>query len=130
MQHCYRMQVFNEDVDSVGIVHHASLICFMERARLMWLWDLGFRLDTLSAQGIYFVIKKITVDYVAPAKLYDELEIISEIIATTRLSKTYQQTIYSSQRVRQYCQAIIEVVCVNSRLRPCAMPTELIRGLV
>lgn len=124
------MQVFSEDTDSFGIVHHANYIKFMERARLIWLLEVGFRLDDLFAKGIFFVIKKIDIEYFTPARIYDELQIDSQIISSRRVSKVYEQTIRSVKNPKiVYCRAIIHVVCVNSKLRPQGMPLELWENL-
>lgn len=128
--HRFKMRVFSEDTDTFGIVHHANYIKFMERARLLWLFELGFRLDELFKKGIFFVIKKIEIEYFKPAKLYDELEIISKVISSRRVAKVYEQTICSAkQNEIEYCKAIIEVVCVNEKLRPQPMPLELVENL-
>jgi acyl-CoA thioester hydrolase len=123
----FNMQVFSEDTDSFGIVHHANFIKFMERARLAWWFKLGIRLDELFAEGIFFVIKKIEIEYITPARLYDELQILSRILQTRRVAKTYQQTIRSKQNLSiEYCKAMIHVVCVNDKMKPCAIPDKLL----
>lgn len=124
------MQVYAEDTDSVGIVHHANLIKFMERARTAWLLALGFRLDKLYSQGIFFVIKKIDIDYISPAKMYDELEIVSTMVGVRRIMKIYEQTIRCAFNPKKlYCRANIQVVCVNNKLRPQKMPLELVESM-
>jgi acyl-CoA thioester hydrolase len=126
----FKMQVYAEDTDSVGIVHHANLIKFMERARTAWLLKLGFRLDQLYSQGIFFVIKHISIDYINPAKMYDELEIISRMTSVRRIMKIYEQTIrHANDPTKIYCTANIQVVCVNNHLRPQAMPPELVESM-
>lgn len=167
----FKMQVFLEDTDSFGIVHHANanyikkftrrlrrgtktmgvskggvrsshplvmggdsfpvhdyyLNKFMERARLKWLLSMGFRLDKLFSQGLFFVIRKIDIEYLAPARLYDELEIVSKVISTRRVDTVYEQIICNAHDpVILYCKAFIHVVCVNDKLRPQAMPRELL----
>ncbi|MBA2653916.1 MAG: YbgC/FadM family acyl-CoA thioesterase [Gammaproteobacteria bacterium] len=125
----FNLQVYSEDTDTFGIVHHANYIKFMERARLAWLWNLGLRIDHLFSEGIFFVIKKIEIKYLSAARLYDELEIISTVISMRRVSKVYLQIIRSKvDPSTEYCRATIEVVCVNNKLRPQAMPPELLEN--
>lgn len=126
----FKMHVYSEDTDSFGIVHHANYIKFMERARLLWLLKLGFRLDDLLAKGIFFVIKKIEIDYYTPARLYDDLEIITKIIHSRRVAKVYEQIIRSpTDPLKVYCKANVHVVCVNEQLRPQPMPPELLESI-
>ena len=126
----FHMQVFSEDTDSFGIVHHANYIKFMERARLVWLLKLGVRLDDLLARGIFFVIKQIEIEYVKPARLYDELEIESCIVTKRRVAKTYKQTIRCQKDPALiYCIAKVHVVCVDNKMRPQSMPLEIMEKI-
>lgn len=125
----YQMQVHADDIDGFGIVHHANFIKFMERARTQWLFNLGFRLDQLMTDRILFVIKKIEIEYIAPAKLYDELTIQTRIIQQRKVSKTYEQIIFSTQdKNKIFCKAHIQVVCVNDKLRPRAIPLRIVEA--
>lgn len=128
--HRFYMSVYFEDTDSFGVVHHANFIKFMERARLAWLLQLGFRLDELLTKGILFVVSKVEVDYLAPCHLYDELEIISRIVDSRRVAKTYEQIIQNRNDPKKvYCRGNIHVVCVNDQLRPQSMPRELLESM-
>lgn len=125
----FKTQVYSEDTDGFGIVHHANFIKFMERARSTWLLELGFRLDDLFAEGIIFVIRKIEIEYLAPAKIYDELEIYTRVIDLRKVSKTYEQIIYSAHdKNKIFCKAHIQIVCVNDKLRPTAIPQKIIES--
>lgn len=123
----FELRVYPEDTDSFGIVHHANLIKYMERARAQWLLSLGFRINDLLQEGILFVIKKIDIEYLQPAKMLDELMIYTRIIELRKVSKTYEQIIYSEQdKNKIFCKAHIQVVCVNDKLRPQAIPQKII----
>lgn len=123
----FELRVYPEDTDSFGIVHHANLIKYMERARTQWLLTLGFRINDLLREGILFVIKKIDIEYLHPTKMLDELVIYTRIIELRKVSKTYEQIIYSKQdKNKIFCKAHIQVVCVNDKLRPQAIPQKII----
>lgn len=125
----FELRVYPEDTDSFGIVHHANLIKYMERARTQWLLSLGFRINDLLQEGILFVIKRIEIDYRQPAKMLDELVIYTRIIELRKVSKTYQQIIYSKQDENKiFCKAHIQVVCVNDKLRPQAIPLKILES--
>lgn len=127
--HYFRMQVYSEDTDTFGIVHHANYIKFMERARLDWFLSLGFRLDRMFDEGIFFVIKKIAIEYFAPARLYDEIEIITQQKSCRRVAVEFEQYICSVQEPKiTYCSADISIVCVNKNMRPQALPPELLEN--
>lgn len=126
----FKLMIFGDDVDSFGIVHHANYLKYLERARLAWLLKRGFRLDELMSQGILFVIRNVQLQFLQPARLYDELEIISEIKSHRRTAKCYEQRIrFEKDPERIICNALIEVVCVNEQLRPRLMPRELVEEI-
>jgi acyl-CoA thioester hydrolase len=125
-EHHFKVRVYSEDTDCWGIVHHANFIKYMERARLDWLLEQGFRLDSWVEQGYLFVIKKIAIDYVTPAKLYDDLDVQTRIKSYRKVAKVYEHIIRDAGDVNKiYCQANIHVVCVDKKLRPQAMPQQL-----
>lgn len=60
-----------EDVDSLGIVHHTRLVAYLERARVHLLFEAG--LGALSGQGPVAVLHDLTMRFLRPARLMDQL---------------------------------------------------------
>lgn len=78
--HVYPVRVFYEDTDAGGIVYHANYLRFMERARTSLLRLLGWRQSEIVAdQGVAFAVRRMTIDFIAPARLDDTLEVVSRI---------------------------------------------------
>lgn len=116
-----------DDVDMFGIMHHANFIRYFERARIDWWQQLGFRLDELLKQGIGFVVKKIEIDYVAPAKVYDKISVVTSIISQRKVSQVYEQIVCHFENPDQtICRGLVTVVCVNDQLKPRPYPLEAI----
>ena len=75
-------RVYYEDTDAGGIVYHANYLNFAERGRTEALRDLGVPHAEMSAlHGLFFMVRRIKVDYLAPARLDDSL-----VVETTTLS--------------------------------------------
>jgi acyl-CoA thioester hydrolase len=75
---CHRvaLRVYYEDTDAAGIVYHAAYLEFAERARTEMLRCLGFDHRALRAGfGVVFTVRRCLVDYRAPARLDDLLEV-------------------------------------------------------
>ena len=72
-----RLRVYYEDTDTGGVVYHSNYLNFCERARS----DVFFnqKLTPILASG-HFVAKNLEANYIASAKLGDELEVTSELI--------------------------------------------------
>lgn len=73
------VRVYYEDTDAGGVVYHASYVAFYERARTEMLRHHHFSQQALMAERVAFVVRKMTVEYYAPARLDDMLEIQTEI---------------------------------------------------
>src|ERR1700735_3643878 len=78
-RHRYAVRVYYEDTDAGGVAYHASYLRFAERARTEALRDLGIpHADLLQRFTLMFVVRRIEVDYLRPARLDDSLTVVTE----------------------------------------------------
>jgi acyl-CoA thioester hydrolase len=69
-------RVYWEDTDAGGVVYHARYLAFMERARTEWMRARGWGQETLRARDdLVFVVRAMEIDFRAPARLDDQLEV-------------------------------------------------------
>ncbi|MYZ48124.1 tol-pal system-associated acyl-CoA thioesterase [Propylenella binzhouense] len=73
--HELRQRVYFEDTDFTGLVYHARYLHFMERGRSDYLRLLGIRHLDLAADGIAFVVRRMEIDFMRPARIDDVLTI-------------------------------------------------------
>lgn len=105
-------RVYYEDTDAAGIVYHANYLKFMERARTEWLRQLGYDQQQLAREHqVGFVVRKMTIDFILPAKLDDEIEVVSTLERCGRASMIFAQTV--SRTNQALCQAEVKVGCIN-----------------
>jgi acyl-CoA thioester hydrolase len=79
-EHRFPIRVYYEDTDAAGIVYYANYLKFAERARTEMLRDLGVGQRALREDaGVAFAVRRCSVDYIAPAKLDDLLEVRTRI---------------------------------------------------
>ena len=122
----YQIRVFYEDTDAGGIVYYANYLKFFERARTEWLRELGINQSIFLQQNIGFVVRKVTTDYLASAKLDNLLTVKSEIRQLKRSSMVFFQEIVDQDQ-KLICQAEVVVVCVDlSKAKPCAIPEPIL----
>jgi acyl-CoA thioester hydrolase len=78
--HLFPLRVYFEDTDVAGIVYYANYLRFIERARSDMLRLLGIdqRGALEGGDGVY-VVAEVAVKYRSPAKLADELVVVTEI---------------------------------------------------
>ena len=77
MSHRFELTVYYEDTDMGGIVYYANYLKFIERARSTWVAQLGVDQLALQASGMVFAVRSIQAEYLAPARLGDQLEVVS-----------------------------------------------------
>lgn len=106
--HRIRVRVYYEDTDAAGIVYHATYLAFAERARTEMLRCLGLDHSTLRARfGLVFTVRRCLVDYRAPARLDDLLEI------QTRINRLGGASLDLEQRVLREARLL---TCLELRL--------------
>lgn len=87
-------RVYWEDTDAGGVVYHAQYLAFLERARTEWLRALGHGQQALrSAHGLVFAVRAMQVDFRAPARLDDALEVSVALRECRRASLVIAQEI-------------------------------------
>ena len=114
-------RVYWEDTDAGGVVYHASYLRFLERARTEWLRDLGVEQRGLSErEDLVFAVRSMSIDFLAPARLDDELAVSVEVTAVRPASLVFAQRIRCGERL--LIDASVRVACLTAsgfRPRPC-----------
>ena len=117
------LRVYIEDTDAVGIVYHANYLKYMERTRTEWLRSLGYDRLQLKESGTMFVVNKMNISYLAPARLDDQLLSTVSIIKLRHVSMLLHQVIYllhssagpqaPEAKSTRLCEAEVGIVSVN-----------------
>ena len=93
-RHRYTLRVYYEDTDAGGVVYHATYLRFAERARTEALRDLGIpHGELLANHGVMFMVRRIEVDYLRPARLDDSLTVVTEPLAVGGATATLRQAV-------------------------------------
>lgn len=127
MQFIWPVRIYYEDTDAGGIVYHANYLKYFERARTELLREKGFdQHDLLKTDHVAFVVRKITIDYLAPARLDELLQVKSKITALRNVSMTFSQKLVNQEGC-VLCSAEVVIVCVDSlKMEPTGLPKSII----
>ena len=127
----YRMdlRVYIEDTDAGGIVYYVNYLKFMERARTEWLRYLGFEQNNLAVEfHVAFVVRKIVVDYLAPARFDDAIIVFSRVNRLGRVSIEFEQTVKATNQL--LTRAEVKVGCIDTQTnRPREIPQVICREI-
>jgi acyl-CoA thioester hydrolase len=120
------VRVYYEDTDAGGVVYHASYLAFYERARTEMLRQHHFNQQALLEEQVAFVVRRMTIDFVAAARLDDLLDIQSEVTAMTRATMTFSQRIVNAEG-KVLNEAEVLIACINPHLmKPIALPKSIV----
>jgi acyl-CoA thioester hydrolase len=118
-------RIYWEDTDAGGVVYYANYLKFMERCRTDWLRALGIDQQRLRADRLLqFAVVRVTVDFLRPAVLNDEVLVTAELERLSGATITFRQTIMRGDV--QLIDANIRAACLDSgTLKPRPIPKDL-----
>ena len=124
MTHQITIRVYYEDTDLAGVVYYANYLRFIERGRSEALRDLGIDQAALKRDlGLVFVVRRLTIDYLAPALFDDLLEV------RTRVIRLRGASLEMAQEVRRgaacLSRAAVTVACIDGAGRPQRLPGDV-----
>jgi acyl-CoA thioester hydrolase len=120
----YPVRVYYEDTDAGGVVYHASYLRFAERARSEMLRQLGVRQEEMrTADGLFLVMRRATIDFLAPARLDDDLVVATRLAAMGGASLDLVQEI--SRDGTLLARLGCRIACLSRSGRPTRLPPPL-----
>lgn len=115
--HYFALRVYFEDTDTAGIVYYANYLRFMERARsdMLRALDIDQRAAIDAGEGVY-AVADVSIKYRAPARLGDDLVIVTDLVEIRAAS------VLIHQRVRRSDQILTEAYVTAAFLTPDGRP--------
>lgn len=123
MPHLLTLRVYYEDTDFGGVVYYANYLKFIERGRTEALRALGVDQVALKAAGLVFVVRRLTADWLAPARFDDLLEVATEVTEVGGASLRMRQEVRRGGVA--LFRAAVQVACMDEAGRPRRLPAEV-----
>ena len=123
------VRVYYEDTDFSGVVYHANYLKFAERGRSDFLRFAGIHHSELLAMTppLAFVVNAMQIEFLAPAKIDDELRV------ETLLAQVQGARFAFSQRIMRadtcLWKARVGAACIDLDGRPRRIPKSAIAAL-
>jgi acyl-CoA thioester hydrolase len=122
--HRIRIRVYYEDTDAAGIMYHAAYLQFAERARTEMLRCLGLDHASLRARfGLVFTVRRCAIDYRAPARLDDLLEVETGLRRVGGASLDLEQRVRREERL--LAVLALRLALLDLDLHVARLPREL-----
>jgi acyl-CoA thioester hydrolase len=129
MTHHFHTRVYYEDTDLAGIVYHANYLKFIERARSEMVREAGISQTALKAgQGIVFAVRRMEMDFIAPARFEDDLRVETRLTGVKGASFDLEQAVFRGDD-RLYASTV-QVVCLAENGRAVRIPADIRQKLV
>ena len=120
----YNLRIYYEDTDAQGVVYYANYLKFFERARTEFLRKAGYQQRALMEEGAIFVVRKVEISLLRPAKLDDEIVIQSSLVKLGKVTFDFKQEAYRSDML--ICSGDIRCGCIDGKnFTPYQLPQEL-----
>ena len=118
-EHHFALTVYFEDTDTAGIVYYANYLKYMERGRSDMLRAVGIdqRAALDAGTGVY-VVADVAIRYLRPARLGDDLRVISTV-ETVRAA-----SVVIHQRVMRGTELLPDARVTAAFLTPDGRPTR------
>ena len=128
--HAWPIRVYFEDTDAGGVVYHGNYLKFAERARTELLRAGGFDHTGLAKEhAVLIVLRDCTMEFIAPARLDDALEVRSRITTIGGASLTMRQEVFRPMPEaggdKLLVRLDLRLACIDREFRPARLPPAL-----
>lgn len=122
-EHRFPVRIYYEDTDLSGRVYHANYLRFMERARsdMLRLCGIDQRAGLEAGTGGYAVVD-LSIRYLGPARLDDELVVRSRIDTLTPVRCIMSQNVWCDET--ELTRASVTVAFIDMTGRPRRQPPD------
>lgn len=122
--HRLDVRVYYEDTDAGGMVYHARYLAFAERARAELLRANGVpHEDLVRNEGLIFVVRRVKMDYLRPARLDEVLTITTEPTDLGAATALLRQDFTVGDRA--VAKLVVQLACVRGADgRPSRIPAR------
>jgi acyl-CoA thioester hydrolase len=126
--HRLPIRIYYEDTDTAGIVYYANYLKFAERARTEMLRLAGINQSEMAKRyGMAFAVRDCAIDFRAPARLDDLIEVRSRFTELAGATVSVVQAIWRDAEV--LVRLDVRVACLRENGRPTRVPAPLRQAL-
>lgn len=123
--HRLPIRVYFEDTDFSGLAYHGSFVRWCERGRSDWLrlLDISHRELIAAPEPAAFAVRRLTIDYLKPARIDDALEVVTACSGQSTATLTLHQEILRHGIV--LATADVLIVMIGQSGRPQRLPAQI-----
>jgi acyl-CoA thioester hydrolase len=116
-------KIYYHDTDCGGVVYYASYLKHLEEGRAEYCLSKGVNLGEYALEGIIFPVVHVEIDYKAPARYGDKVQIF------TRVEKIGNASIHFAQEIKKDIAVLIKAktvwACAGGDFKARSIPEEI-----
>jgi acyl-CoA thioester hydrolase len=125
----WETRIYYGDTDAGGVVYYANYLKYFEKSWFEYLAARGLSLAEWQERGIYFIIKRVEVDFITSARYGEIIQVQTEVSEKTRASFTFQHRVTLKDTGRLLAEGKNQMVCITKEGKLRRLPEELLKGL-
>ena len=122
-------RIYYGDTDGGRVIYYANYLRYFEKSWFEYLAARGLSLSEWEKKDIYFIIKKVAVEYISPATYGDIIQVQTTISQVTRAAFNLHHRVILKETGRLLVEGENQMVCITKEGKPRRLPGEFLQGL-
>ena len=110
-------------------IYYANYLRYFEKSWFEYLAARGLSLVEWEKQGIFFIIKRVEVDYISPARYGEIIEVQTDVSEVTRASFTFHHRVILKDTGRLIAEGKNQMVCISAEGKLRRFPSGFLQRL-
>jgi acyl-CoA thioester hydrolase len=125
----WETRIYYGDTDAGGVIYYANYLKYFEKSWFEYLAARGLSLADWEKKGIYFIIKRVEVDFIASAQYGEMIQVQTVVSEKTGASFTFQHRVILKDNGKLLAEGKNQMVCITKEGKPRRLPEEFLQGL-
>jgi acyl-CoA thioester hydrolase len=125
----WETRIYYGDTDAGGVVYYANYLKYFEKSWFEYLAARGLSLAEWQERGIYFIIKRVEVDFITSARYGEIIQVQTEVSEVKGASFTFHHRVMLKDNGKLLAEGKNQMVCITKEGKLRRLPEEFLRGL-
>ncbi|MCJ7546369.1 MAG: acyl-CoA thioesterase [Deltaproteobacteria bacterium] len=125
----WETRIYYGDTDAGGVIYYANYLRYFEKSWFEYLAARGLSLVEWEKEGIFFIIKRVEVDYISPARYGEIIEVQTDVSEVTRASFTFYHRVILKDTSRLIAEGKNQMVWISAEGKLRRFPPEFLQRL-
>jgi acyl-CoA thioester hydrolase len=125
----WETRIYYGDTDAGGVIYYANYLKYFEKSWFEYLAARGLSLAEWEEKGIYFIIKRVEVNFITSARYGEMIQVQTVVSEVKGASFTFQHRVILKDTGKLLAEGKNQMVCITKEGKPRRLPEEFLQGL-